>query len=210
MKSAFFHMFKSIIGSYGYDIETFDLIYCFNSLQNNNQCWDFCIMYFTRCTEFDDTRICVEEFYFVYFSTSIPKIIFWWRVRSIGGIGHTLFRITKKNFEIYFNFLYCVSVLENTKVECDCICYVKSFFGGVRGVLLYCLLRLLNENTLVLKNIGLSILQLKLLLSRLVSPSCCDFVIIDIILWRCNGWGTFWDGNVIMKFVFIVYQFFVW
>ena len=88
----------------------------------------------------------------------------------------------KKNIDIYFNSLDCVSVLENTKMECDCICYVNSFFGGVREVLLYCLLRLLNENTLILKNIGLSTLQLKLLLSHLVSPLCCDYVMIDIIL----------------------------
>ena len=34
------------------------------------------------------------------------------------------------------------------------------FFGGVRGVLLYCLMRLVIESTLLLKNIGLSTLQL--------------------------------------------------
>ena len=74
-------------------------------------------------------------------------------------------------------------------MECDCIYHVKSFFGGVRGVLLYYLLRLSNENTLGRKNSGLSTLQLKLLLSRLVSSLFCDFVMIDIILWRCNRWG---------------------
>ena len=99
---------------------------------------------------------------------------------------HSRFAVEfKKNLDIYFNSLYCVSVLENTKVECDCICYVKSFFGGVRGVFLYCLLRLLNWNTLLFK-IGQSTLQLEVLLSRLVLPSCCAFGIRDITVWRCN------------------------
>ena len=33
----------------------------------------------------------------------------------------------KKKIDINFNYLYCVSILENTKVEYDCIRYVKSF-----------------------------------------------------------------------------------
>ena len=35
--------------------------------------------------------------------------------------------LLQKNLDIYFNSLYYVYVLENTKVEYDCICYVKSF-----------------------------------------------------------------------------------
>ena len=65
-----------------------------------------------------------------------------------------------KILDICLNSLYCVSVLENTKVEYDCIRYVKSLFGGVRLFMLYCLLGLLNEYTLLLMNIELSILQL--------------------------------------------------
>ena len=33
----------------------------------------------------------------------------------------------KKNLDIYFNSLYCVSLLENTKVECDYIYYFWIF-----------------------------------------------------------------------------------
>ena len=43
---------------------------------------------------------------------------------------------------------------------------------------------------MLLKNIQLSTLQLALLLSRLVSPSCCEFGMIYVISGRNNGWRT--------------------
>ena len=75
------------------------------------------------------------------------------------------------NFDIYFNSLYYISVIEESKVEYDCIPYFLSMFAGVRIFPLYFLLIFVNVDTFLLDNILLSTLQLELILNCWVASS---------------------------------------
>ena len=88
-----------------------------NDLQG--PCWPSCPTFFPKnyCTKIRvSERMSCEETAIFFANIAYILHILLLFARSF----HSRFAVEfKKNLDIYFNSLYCVSLLENTKVECD-------------------------------------------------------------------------------------------